>query len=149
MATSQNTQGTSASGTTIGNTQNQSSIGPPPLPQHAQARISQQRESLLLAAHPPEPPVSESDGQEPTTAEQDLIAIEIGDALLEYLRDTNYVYLRQTTPESDWYEFQEDPEPDTDTGTSFYSISTGQHRTEGNVVRNNKIDVTITNAKNL
>ena len=141
------TQDTQATGITLGNTQDQS-IGPPQLPRHVQARISHRRESMLQAAHPPPPPGSDSEGQEPTTAakEQELIGIDVGDTLLEYLKDTDYVYLRQTT-EDVWYELQEDPDAD-ENGKYFYSISTGRLRTEGNIQRN-VIDVTITDANNL
>ncbi|KAG9377823.1 hypothetical protein A1F94_012226 [Pyrenophora tritici-repentis] len=91
-ANTQNTQGTSATGATFGQASQdptQSQMGPPLVP----------------------PSVSASGDLEPMTATREIVGIEINDVLLEYLKDSNYVYLRYTV-DTEWFELQEDPEPD-------------------------------------
>ncbi|KAG9380644.1 hypothetical protein A1F94_007964 [Pyrenophora tritici-repentis] len=82
---------------------------------------------MLLAAHPSsQPSVSASGDLEPMTATREIVGIEINDVLLEYLKDSNYVYLRYTV--------------DTE--------CTGRIRTDGNITHNIN-DFTVTNSSNL
>ncbi|KAG9378816.1 hypothetical protein A1F94_010585 [Pyrenophora tritici-repentis] len=102
---------------------------------------------MLLAAHPSsQPSVSASGDLEPMTATREIVGIEINDVLLEYLKDSNYVYLRYTV-DTEWFELQEDPEPD-EHSNAFYSLSTGRIRTDGNITHNIN-DFTVTNSSNL
>ncbi|KAG9384504.1 hypothetical protein A1F94_004051 [Pyrenophora tritici-repentis] len=80
------------------------------------------------------------------TATREIVGIEINDVLLEYLKDSNYVYLRYTV-DTEWFELQEDPEPD-EHSNAFYSLSTGRIRTDGNITHNIN-DFTVTNSSNL
>ncbi|KAG9383596.1 hypothetical protein A1F94_005507 [Pyrenophora tritici-repentis] len=127
-ANTQNTQGTSATGATFGQASQdptQSQMGPPLVP--VRACLSNRRESMLLAAHPSsQPSVSASGDLEPMTATREIVGIEINDVLLEYLKDSNYVYLRYTV--------------DTE--------CTGRIRTDGNITHNIN-DFTVTNSSNL
>ncbi|KAG9385844.1 hypothetical protein A1F94_002594 [Pyrenophora tritici-repentis] len=126
-ANTQNTQGTSATGATFGQASQdptQSQMGPPLVP----------------------PSVSASGDLEPMTATREIVGIEINDVLLEYLKDSNYVYLRYTV-DTEWFELQEDPEPD-EHSNAFYSLSTGRIRTDGNITHNIN-DFTVTNSSNL
>ncbi|KAA8618998.1 hypothetical protein PtrV1_08427 [Pyrenophora tritici-repentis] len=147
-ANTQNTQGTSATGATFGQASQdptQSQMGPPLVP--VRACLSNRRESMLLAAHPSsQPSVSASGDLEPMTATREIVGIEINDVLLEYLKDSNYVYLRYTV-DTEWFELQEDPEPD-EHSNAFYSLSTGRIRTDGNITHNIN-DFTVTNSSNL
>ncbi|KAG9388590.1 hypothetical protein A1F94_001482 [Pyrenophora tritici-repentis] len=120
-------------------------MGPPLVP--VRACLSNRRESMLLAAHPSsQPSVSASGDLEPMTATREIVGIEINDVLLEYLKDSNYVYLRYTV-DTEWFELQEDPEPD-EHSNAFYSLSTGRIRTDGNITHNIN-DFTVTNSSNL
>ncbi|KAG9379865.1 hypothetical protein A1F94_010221 [Pyrenophora tritici-repentis] len=126
------------------NTQN-TQDGPAFVP--VRACLSNRRESMLLAAHPSsQPSVSASGDLEPMTATREIVGIEINDVLLEYLKDSNYVYLRYTV-DTEWFELQEDPEPD-EHSNAFYSLSTGRIRTDGNITHNIN-DFTVTNSSNL
>ncbi|KAI2475060.1 hypothetical protein Ptr902_11688 [Pyrenophora tritici-repentis] len=120
-------------------------MGPPLV--LVRACLSNRRESMLLAAHPSsQPSVSASGDLEPMTATREIVGIEINDVLLEYLKDSNYVYLRYTV-DTEWFELQEDPEPD-EHSNAFYSLSTGRIHTNGNITHNIN-DFTVTNSTNV
>ncbi|KAI1665646.1 hypothetical protein L13192_10587 [Pyrenophora tritici-repentis] len=147
-ANTQNTQGTSATGATFGQASQdptQSQMGPPLVP--VRACLSNRRESMLLAAHPSsQPSVLASGDLEPMTTTREIVGIEINDVLLEYLKDSNYVYLRYTV-DTEWFKLQEHPEPNKHSN-AFYSLSTGRIRTNSNITHNIN-DFTVTNSISL
>ncbi|KAI2477481.1 hypothetical protein Ptr902_11106 [Pyrenophora tritici-repentis] len=77
------------------------------------------------------------------TTTREIVGIEINDVLLEYLKDSNYVYLRYTV-NTEWFKLQEDPEPNKHSN-AFYSLSTGRIRTNSNITHNIN-DFTVTNS---